>query len=353
MSIGSPALAAYSLVLTSLNARSVYHTAKHVKYGNRTAVVAALTSLQQTPLELTKDRNLLNFIAINDQWRRGIGTLRPRNAWSVTTGSSIAWAVIAFLFTLVNSFVSIDSANDSYVGHAIGTLWLWVLCLVIGWSWVPTFSSGELKSALDATNKKTVEAIKETTQETVDAFKVTVKRVGSAATEFAGGIQRKLGLSTATPDANSSVPGADLPTKPPTNPQKDVSQSAPDTASTTQPSSNPRMDELLVLQKVTWLNRDEHRLSATFNHSRIMRYLTLVDDVFRALDKLAREKEEVSLSREHLVEVVSLILNRRGPPLVIFPLSPRRLSLRAHSPRCSKRRLWPSFSSSEYPLQPP
>jgi hypothetical protein len=44
-----------------------------------------------------------------------------------------------------------------------------------------------------------------------------------------------------------------------------------------------------------------------------MRYLVLVDDVLRALDKLAREKDEVGLSRKRLMlEVVSLILNREG-----------------------------------------
>ena len=326
MSIGSPALAAYSLVLTSLNARSVYHRAKHVKYGNRTAVVKALTSLQQIPLELTKDRNLLNFIAINDQWRREIGKLRPRNAWSVTTGSSIAWAVIAFLFALADAFVSIDSVGDSYVGHALGTQWLPVLCSVIGWSWVPTFSSGELKSVLDTKDKETVKTIKENTM-----------KVGSAVTKLTDGFQKMFGGSQGNPTET-----------------QDENQSDPDLADNMQSLSDPRMDELLITPKRNWLNRDEHRLSATFNHSRIMRYLTLVDDVFRSLEKLAQEKE-VGISRKLLTEVVSLILNRRGPPLVIFPLPPRRrlCSLRAQSPRCSKRRLWPSFSSSEYPLQPP
>ena len=309
MSIGSPALAAYSLLLTSLNARSVYHRAKHVKYGNRTAVVKALTSLQQIPLELTKDQNLLNFIAINDQWRREIERLRPRNAWSVTTGSSVAWAAIAFLFALVDAFISIDSVDDSYVGHALGTLWLWVLCLVIGWSWVPTFSSGQLKSVLDPTDQERLKAIQE-----------TAIKVGSATTKFADEIQKKLGVSqgssTGSPDANQSAPDVACTTHLSFNPRMDelipqtpipLNRSVLDVVRPTQPSSNPRMDELLIPQTPDSLNRDEHRLSATFNHSRIMRYLTLVDDVFKSLDKLAREKEVVSLLREHLVKVVSPI----------------------------------------------
>ena len=362
MSIGSPALAAYSLLLTSLNARSVYHRARRVRYGNRTAVVAALTSLQQIPLELTEDPRLLDFIAINDQWRREIEGLRRRNAWSVTTGSSVAWAVIAFLFALVDSFVSIDSVGDSYVGHALGTLWLWLLCLVIGWSWVPTFFSGELKSVLDSANQEAVErtrkAIQKKTQE-------TAKKAMGATTKVADKIQKRLRVSKLTSGSNTPMDKDSLPDDSryqststfqtaqsfltvSSNP--DANRNAANTARSTQLSINPETDELLISQKVNWLNRDEHRLTATFNHSRIMRYLTLVDDVFRALDKLAWEKEEVSLSREHLSDIVSLIFNRRGGlSLGLFPLSLQRrmYSLQKRLPRCSKQRLWPSFSSAE------
>ena len=131
----------------------------------------------------------------------------------------------------------------------------------------------------------------------------------------------------------------------------DANQSVASMSHSTQPSINLETDELLIPQTLTSLNRDEHRLTATFNYSRVMRYLVLVDDVVQALDKLARGKEEVSLSREHLVDIVSLILNRREAlSLGLYPLCPRKrrlCSLRAHSLRCSKRRLWPSFSNAE------
>lgn len=52
-------------------------------------------------------------------------------------------------------------------------------------------------------------------------------------------------------------------------------------------------NSLFIPKDLGALNRDELRTSATFNYSRIMRFLVLVDDVFATLDKLAHEKQQV------------------------------------------------------------
>jgi len=58
-------------------------------------------------------------------------------------------------------------------------------------------------------------------------------------------------------------------------------------------SIHPETDRLLIpMVYHNPLHRDEFRPSATFNYSRVMWYLTLVDDVWKALDRLAREKDE-------------------------------------------------------------
>ena len=72
MSVGSPALAAYSLALTVLNARSVYRRVKRIKYRNKAAVARALISLQRVPLELTKDELFPASISISNQWEQEI-----------------------------------------------------------------------------------------------------------------------------------------------------------------------------------------------------------------------------------------------------------------------------------------
>jgi len=155
MTIGSPALAAYSLALTTLNSRFVYIRASRIPHESKTAVARALISLQQIPLELTKDKRLLAFIPVGDQWRREIiDRLDRRSTRSIAMASSIAWVIIAFLFTLVDSFVSIDSPDGASEGLSVGILWLWLLCIVISWLWIPTFTYDELKSALYHANEK-------------------------------------------------------------------------------------------------------------------------------------------------------------------------------------------------------
>jgi len=85
-------------------------------------------------------------------------------------------------------------------------------------------------------------------------------------------------------------------------------------ARSTQPSINPETDELFIPQKLTSLTRDEHRLSPTFNYSRIMRYLVLVDDVLTALDKLAREKEEKRRSASGVIPTLTMEKKVVFPP---------------------------------------
>jgi len=288
------------------------------------------------------------------------GSAWGRYAWSVATGSSVAWVLIAFIFTLVDSFVSLEfSADDGSEGHAVGTLWLWLLCLVIGWLWVPTFTRGELKSAIGHANKK---AAKNSTKRIKQK---AAKAYNSAKTKITNRLPKRMSIRKGfkkpvvdlpeVPEENGSEKMkaglVQVDTKPvwqqteekpdpipnpahdrstvsfqePTESQHGHSHnvSANPTAnysisslrhsaaihSFAAPSSIRETDRLLILKdEFNSLHRDELRFSATFNYSRIMRYLTLVDDVLGALDRLAREKEEVGLLRKRLfLEVVTPI----------------------------------------------
>ena len=362
----------------------------------------ALIALQQTPLELTKDERLLAFIPINDQWRHEIvDRLNRRNGWSVATGSSVAWVVVAFTFTLVDSFVSLSGTTDSPAsdGLAVGTLWLWLLCLVIGWLWVPTFTCGELKSAIGHANKQAAKkAAKRIKQKATKAYASAKAKVSNrlpkrmpilksskkpvdtvpeidednekAKTESINGdTQPVLEGSQPNPLPNPSHHQSTVSFQVPTESHHDhghLSVSGNPTANPSavslprsaaihsigaQSSIHPEKDRLLIpVDGFGSLHRDELRLAATFNYSRIMRYLILVDDVLRALDKLTRDKDEVGLSRKRLIiEVVSLSLNRKSGPSLRFLPGPRG-PLCFHqecSPRCSTRRSSPLLSSVE------
>ena len=158
MTVGSPALAAYSLMITSFNVRMVYKRADRTKPEEKVEVAKALVAIQQTALQITTDQDLLKSIRTDNNWRDEIlERLDKRNGWSLTTGFSIAWVVIAFSFTLIDSFVALnDPSSGGSDGLAVGILWLWLLCLVIGWLRVPIFSSREVRTALRRANLKTV-----------------------------------------------------------------------------------------------------------------------------------------------------------------------------------------------------
>ena len=387
MSLGSPALAAYSLILTSLNARSVYRRVKASRSKHKKSVMDALIAIQQTSLELTKDERLLEFIQENDRWREEIGErLSRRGTWSLATATSVAWVVIAFLLTLVDSFVSLNGPVDHTAGgHAVGTAWLWLLCLVVGWMWVPIFDSGEIKTALDSANQRAVKRAAKRIKKTGEAAKrfmsLARDKIANRSAQAVGSRNRgNIGDSGQESNQNTNLSSVgwnggenvDRVGNPGDTGQKSGQNANPrpnpsgrrDTdrvdsilvgSSFTQDEIDPETDQLLISKDLGSLNRDERRLSATFNYSRAMRYLVLVDDVLRALDKVARKEHEVGLSRKCLAEVVSLILNRRSLPLGMFPLCPRRRRLCSpgeRSTRCWAQRLWASFSSAEQPLQP-
>jgi len=309
MSVGSPALAAYSLILTALNARLVYRRAQRIEHESKNDVTRALISLQQTPLELTKDDRLLAFIPINDQWRLEIvERLNRRYAWTVATGTTIAWVIVAFVFTLIDSFISLhDPIDDAPAGHAVGTLWLWLLCLVIGWLWVPTFTCGELGSAIRHANQKTVKKaakrIRLIKQKANKAYNSAMTKITVVNKFPIPRRSRRHAVDHIHGAGAESQHGHGRSVRGDNNTANSAAGSSRFAAicSTAVQSVRPEMDRLLIPKdKCSPLNRDELRLSATFNYSRIMRYLVLVDDVLRALNRLASGRE-VGLPRNPLI----------------------------------------------------
>ena len=300
LTVGSPALAAYSLALTSLNVRLVHRMARRATHENKHLVAKALMSLQQAPVELTRDERLLAFVANPKFWGPEI---TDRLTWTVTTGSSIAWVVISYVFTLVDSFV--DSTNSVPQGHAVGTLWLWLLCLVTGWLWVPAFASAELETAIGHANRRTAKTAakgaKKSQTRTYD-FAVAMATEQLLAPLFAPNNR-----STVSPQvpaeshhqhpsssANQATNYADLSFRR----SDDIHSIA------TRDSLDPETDRFLIpIDESDTLNRDELRLAATFNYARIIRYFALVNDIFYALDKL--EQDEVGIRQHPIFEVVS------------------------------------------------
>ena len=254
------------------------------EYNHRRSGADALISIQQIPLKLTNDQYLLHFIQFNnerfiqsvDEWTKELkDKLVERNVRSLATEASIAWVIIAFFFTLIDSFVSIDDALDVITeGHAIGTIWLWLLCLVIGWYWVPTFDSSDIKSALRFANEKAITALNSDNKKTEG---VTSHHASALPLQPHSKSQQRYDHITIAvhPNENQSTVNVTHSTQPPIGPE------------TGNPSFDPKTDKLLIPLKRNLLNRDELRLTATFNYSRFVRYLSFADDVLKALDESA------------------------------------------------------------------
>lgn len=155
LAIGSPTLAIYSLTLTVLNSHWVFRRVTEINYPNRWSAAVVLTRVQQITLKVTsKDGLLASLIVLveNDKWWEEMSNKLESTStltWSIVTATSIAWVVIAFTFTLVDSFPQlIEQFGTSSEGQSIGLFWLWLLPLVVGWSILPVYSRLELVSAL-------------------------------------------------------------------------------------------------------------------------------------------------------------------------------------------------------------
>ncbi|THU93300.1 hypothetical protein K435DRAFT_967362 [Dendrothele bispora CBS 962.96] len=159
LAVGSPAIAAYSAMLTVLNSRWVAGLFHKSKYPNVQSAVRILSSLQQGPVRIDRsDPSLLPSLVVlpqNDQWWKGMRKrLEYTHTWTVSAATSIAWVFIAYIFTIIDSFTG--SGVDKLVevnGQGVGSVWLWLLPVVISWLQIsPKCDSKRLDEAFEETN---------------------------------------------------------------------------------------------------------------------------------------------------------------------------------------------------------
>lgn len=278
----------------------------------------ALACLQQTSLELTTDERLLAFIPVNDHWRNEIADIldvdRLRNPWSVPAAASVAWVVVVYLFALVDSFVSLSTGEDPSEGQAIGTLWFWLLCLVVGWLRVPSFTGSELERVIRSANLRAEKkAAKRPKERTLTSTREVATTISKRVPTLKGSIQEDIEETGEGTDANPNLLSVPIHEGEHEHEHLGVTphaashsvQTAP--CSVAQSSVRPENDSLFNYKDLGPLNSDERRYPVTFNYSRVIRYLVLVDDVLRALESLTREGEEVGIIR--ILVVVSPIFH--------------------------------------------
>ncbi|KAJ7586989.1 hypothetical protein C8J56DRAFT_861283 [Mycena floridula] len=136
LTIGSPTLAIFSLIITVLNSRWLKRRFARISYPNTNHAVTVLNNLQQSLLRVEQDSNgcplLASLIVLpqNDQWwQRAAGALMFTHTWSMVNIATVMWAIIAYFLTVT----SMDPRSFKVIGPAVACAWLWLLPLVVGW----------------------------------------------------------------------------------------------------------------------------------------------------------------------------------------------------------------------------
>ncbi|KAJ7217528.1 hypothetical protein C8J57DRAFT_1598487 [Mycena rebaudengoi] len=157
MTIGSPTLAIFSLMITVLNARWLKRRFGRISYPNTNQAVIVLNNLQESLLRVEEGPEgcplLASLVVLpqNDQWwNRGANALSFTHTWSMSNIATVMWALIAYILTVS----SVDSMASGTSGPAIACAWIWLLPLVVGWMQIsPNCDEAKLKKELAMLNE--------------------------------------------------------------------------------------------------------------------------------------------------------------------------------------------------------
>ena len=155
MTIGSPALAAYSLQITHLNAGWLCRAFLDVDYPNSKAISTVLSAFQHASIQVSSTGALLPSLIVLPQndayWELLLKGAEKTRRWSIPLAVGFVWAVVATLLTIIDSFYSPPTNN---VGYSMVATWTYLLPLIIGWLYVGSQPEpNHLRECLDRANQ--------------------------------------------------------------------------------------------------------------------------------------------------------------------------------------------------------
>ena len=170
LALGSPALMAYSLALTILNARRINENFRQIKEDSQTlshplqmkAIKAArfvLTEMQHVPIQVYngRRREISQLIIHPENWAWWCSLrqklLITKMKWTTGLYAQVGWVCIAQLQAIIQFFTSASSNTSIGIGLGINSMWLWMIPIVLGWVYVGNQKSAEsIKVALTDTD---------------------------------------------------------------------------------------------------------------------------------------------------------------------------------------------------------
>lgn len=155
MTIGSPALAAYSLQITHLNARWLGKAFLDLEFPNSKAISTVISAFQHVPIQISSDPGLLPSLIVLPQndgyWELLLKGVKKTRRWSIPLVMNFVWVIFAVLLTVIDSF---HSPLTGDVGYAIVATWTYLLPLIMGWLYVGSQPEpNHLRDCLDAANR--------------------------------------------------------------------------------------------------------------------------------------------------------------------------------------------------------
>ena len=172
ITLGSPMLVVYSLILTVANTRWINREFRRLKDDNKEAGgnwVEAITAArrcfvegQQVPIQVFQgpERELAHLIVLpqNRSWwvRLEIELKKTRRPWTYSLFAQLFWVFFAQLLAIVD-FLQTASTSSIGLGLAINSLWIWMIPVSLGWVCVGTqTSAGAFKAATMAVDPPNV-----------------------------------------------------------------------------------------------------------------------------------------------------------------------------------------------------
>ena len=155
ITMGSPALAAYSLQITHLNKCWITTEVLDVKYPNSKLVPTVLAAFHHIPIKIEYDPPFLHSLialAKNDEYWSQLAAANKSRRWSIPLVMSFFLAIFSLILTVADSITS--RAGDS--GYGIAAIWTFLLPLVIGWLHIGCEPEpSHLRNSLAAANRNT------------------------------------------------------------------------------------------------------------------------------------------------------------------------------------------------------
>ena len=129
----------------------------YLHFPNRVNLPRAISALQHIPFKIETSGALLPSLIVlpqNDKYWKCLGVAARRTRqWSIPVAMNIVWVLVAFLFTVVDSFVDFDYflTVPGDAGYSIAAVWTYLLPVVVGWLHVG--SQPEAEHLHDALNE--------------------------------------------------------------------------------------------------------------------------------------------------------------------------------------------------------